>query len=128
MMRYLLDTHVVLWVATNASMLSTKARDVLSDRDNEFFISIASAWEVAIKLGTNKLQLTGGLPEFYRIVSENGLIILPIERKYIEQIPDLPDYHKDPFDRMIIATAIAEDMTLITVDENIHMYKVPLLW
>ena len=127
-MRYLLDTHVVLWIAKNAQMLSERARDVLIDINNEHYISVASVWEVAIKQGTTKLELTGGVQEFYKIINKNGLILLPIKKEHLLQVPNLPNHHKDPFDRMIIATAMSESMTLITVDENIHKYKLPLLW
>ena len=127
-MKYLLDTHVVLWVAENSPMLSDKAKAAILDEHSEKYVSIVSAWEVVIKLGTKKLHLDGGLPEFFRMIDDNGFITLSIEREYLHQISQLPDFHKDPFDRLIVATAITEDMTLITADENIHKYNLPLLW
>lgn len=127
-MRFLLDTHVVLWIAENSPLLSEKAKNTILDKNTEKYVSIASAWEVAIKLGTSKLQLDGGLPEFYRMIDENGFLTLSVEREYLNQIPNLPDHHKDPFDRLLITTALAEDMTLITVDKNIHKYDISLLW
>ncbi|MDR2898084.1 MAG: type II toxin-antitoxin system VapC family toxin [Spirochaetaceae bacterium] len=128
MTKYLLDTHVVLWVAENSAMLSETAKKAVLDTYTEKYVSIASAWEVAIKLGTKKLHLDGGLPEFFRIIDENGFHLVSIEREYLQHIPILPDYHKDPFDRLILATAITEKMTLITIDENIHKYNATLLW
>ncbi|MCL2772890.1 MAG: type II toxin-antitoxin system VapC family toxin [Oscillospiraceae bacterium] len=128
MIKYLLDTHVVLWVAENSPSLSEKAKSAILDTSAEKYVSIASAWEVAIKLGTTKLDFTGGLPEFYKMIDSNGFMTLPIERKYLINLQSLPNYHKDPFDRLIVSTAIAEDMTLITVDENIHRYDLSLLW
>ena len=74
------------------------------------------------------MDLDGGLPEFFRMIDVNGFILLSIEREYVLQMSNLPDYHKDPFDRMIIATAIVENMTLITIDDNIHKYDLSLLW
>ena len=127
-MKYLLDTHVVLWVAENSPLLTDKVKEVILDKNIEKYVSIASAWEVAIKLGTNKLHLDGGLPEFFRMIDDNGFFTLPIERKYLLLIPLLHDHHKDPFDRFIVTTAIIEDMTLITIDENIHKYNVRCLW
>jgi len=127
-MKYLLDTHVVLWLAANSPLLSDKAKAVILDPAAEKCVSIASAWEVAIKLGTGKLQLTGGLSEFYRMVDDNGFLMLAVEREYLQQISTLPDYHRDPFDRLLLATAIAEELTIITADENIHRYAVPSLW
>ena len=126
-MKYLLDTHIVLWVAENSPTLSDGAKNAVLDITAEKYVSIVSAWEVAIKLGTKKLNLIGGLPEFYRMIDDNGFLTLPVKREYLLQTTLLPDYHKDPFDRMIIATAITEDMTLITADENIRKYDVPYI-
>jgi PIN domain nuclease of toxin-antitoxin system len=128
MTKYLLDTHVVLWIAENSPSLSETAKNVVLDIQSEKYVSIASAWEVAIKLGTKKLHLDGGLPEFFNIIDENGFLMTSIEREYLQLLSKLPDHHKDPFDRIIVATAIAENMTLITVDENIHKYDIALLW
>ena len=127
-MKYLLDTHVVLWTAENSPLLSDRAKAAILDANAEKFISIASVWEVAIKLGNHKLQLDGGLPEFFRIIDNNGFFTLPVEREYLRLIPHLTDFHKDPFDRLLVATAITEEMTMITIDENIQKYNVLWLW
>jgi len=127
-MKYLLDTHVVLWVAENSSWLSEKVKAVILDQSTEKYVSIVSAWEVAIKLGTGKLRLDGELPEFFRMIDDNGFITQPVERDYLLQLQNLPDFHKDPFDRLIVATAAVEDMILITADENIKRYSTPWLW
>jgi len=128
MKKYLLDTHVVLWIAENSPLLSDNAKNAILSTTSEKYVSIVSAWEIAIKLGTKKLQLDGGLPEFYKMIDDNGFLTLSVEREYLLQIPSLPGHHKDPFDRLILATAIVDDLTLITVDENIHKYDVSLLW
>ena len=128
MKKYLLDTHVVLWFAENSLMLSSKAKDAIMDANCENYVSLVSAWEIAIKLKTKKLQLVGGLAEFFAIIDENGFITMSVERDYLLKLSALPDYHKDPFDRLIIATAIFENMTLITADENIHKYNASYLW
>ena len=127
-MKYLLDTHVILWIAENSPLLSEKVKTVVLDKNNEKYVSIVSAWEVAIKLGTHKLHLEGGLPEYFRIIESNGFFTLSIEREYIQLIHSFPNYHKDPFDRMIIATAITENMKLISIDENLHKYNVECIW
>ena len=127
-MKYLLDTHVVLWVAENSPKLSDKAKDVVFDISATKYVSIVSAWEIAIKLGTKKLELIGGLPEFFRMIDDNGFFTLSVERDYLRQIPTLPDFHKDPFDRLLISTAVVEDLTLVTIDENIHKYDVRWIW
>jgi len=127
-MKYLLDTHVVLWVAENSPMLSDVAKTAILDKNNEKYVSLASAWEVVIKLGTSKLSLDGGLSEFFRMIDENGFHTLTVEREYLLQVAQLPDYHKDPFDRLLVATAITEGLSLITIDENIHKYAIPYIW
>ena len=127
-MKYLLDTHVVLWVAENSPMLSDRVKAVILSESVEKYVSLASAWEVAIKLGTNKLSLDGGLSEFFRMIDENGFHTLAVERDYLLQVTNLPNHHKDPFDRLLVATAITENATLITIDENIYKYNVSYLW
>lgn len=128
MKRYLLDTHVVLWMAENSPMLSNAAKQAILDKNSFKFVSIVSAWEVAIKLATGKLRLEGGLEEFFRIMDENGLQVLGIERAYLQRIQTLPFWHKDPFDRLLVATAIIENMVLISADENMPKYEVSWLW
>ena len=127
-MKYLLDTHVVLWVAENSPLLSDTAKAAILNVQAEKYVSIVSAWEAAIKLGTHKLHLDGGLSEFFRMIDDNGFSTLSLEREYLRQIPHLPDYHKDPFDRLLIATSMVENMTLITADDNIHRYNMLSLW
>ena len=127
MNKYLLDTHVVLWIASEPSKISQKVRQALSDNSIKC-VSISSAWEVAIKLGKNKLDLPGGLSEFYRMIDYNGFLTLPIKRSYLLQVPSLPNLHKDPFDRLIISTALTEGMTMVTADEDIQKYDIPWIW
>lgn len=91
-------------------------------------MSIVSAWEIAIKLNTGKLYLEGGLSEFFHIIDENGLIVLGIEREYLQRLKALPFFHKDPFDRLLITTAVVENLTLLSIDENIQKYQVSWLW
>ena len=127
-MNILLDTHVVLWVAENSPKLSEKARTLLPQKNYKKYVSIASAWEIAIKLGRADFRLDGGLNEFFRIISRNDYLLLPVKGKYLHRIPDLPKLHKDPFDRLLVATAITEEMALLTIDENIHRYDVNSVW
>ncbi|GHV42661.1 twitching motility protein PilT [Clostridia bacterium] len=127
-MKYLLDTHVVLWAASNHSNLSETVKTLVLESGSQKYVSIASIWEVALKLGVGKLNIDGGLEAFYRMIDDNGFITLGIERKYVYRLTDLPLIHRDPFDRMLIATALAEDLTLVTIDENIRKYDVPQIW
>ena len=127
-MKYLLDTHVILWLASNSPLLSETVKRAILDNNNEKYVSIVSAWEVAIKLGTQKLQLDGGLAEFFRMIDENGFLLLGIEREYVQSVQSLPFFHKDPFDRLLIATANVENVTLISIDDNIQKYDVNWIW
>ena len=127
-MKYLLDTHVILWLATNSPFLSETVKRAILDNNNEKYVSIVSAWEVAIKLGTQKLQLDGGLAEFFRMIDVNGFLLLGIEREYLQYVQTLAFFHKDPFDRLLIATANVENLTLISIDDNIQKYDVNWLW
>ncbi len=127
-MKFLFDTHAILWAGENSPLLSERAKKAFLSQTAEKYVSIASAWEVAIKLGTQKLSLEGGLSEFFRMIDDNGLIMLGVEREYLDRLHELPLWHKDPFDRLIISTANTENLTLVTVDENIQKYDVSWLW
>jgi PIN domain nuclease of toxin-antitoxin system len=127
-MNYLLDTHVIIWAASNHDELSDTARSIIIDPGSTKYVSIVSVWETAIKLETSKLNIVGGLPEFYRMIDDNGFIQLNIERAYADCLMRLPMIHRDPFDRMLIATAIAEGLTLVTIDGNIQKYDMRQIW
>lgn len=127
-MNYLLDTHTVLWFLSNTDKLSKLAYNTICEPSGLNYISIASAWEVAVKVSCDKLQLEGGVSGYLRAADANSFKLMPIKEAYLKHIETLPFYHRDPFDRMLIATAISEDLCLITADKNIHQYDVPWLW
>lgn len=118
-MRLLLDTHVLLWaLAGNAKIKRISAR--LLDDDNQVFFSVASLWEVAIKSGVGKLDAEVG--EVRKAARESGFEELAVLGSHIEALDGLPDHHRDPFDRLLIAQAIAEPMQLLTADGTVAMY------
>lgn len=127
-MNYLLDTHTVLWLAENSPKLSRAAKSAIFDTSRQKFVSIASAWEIAIKISIGKFRLVGGVAEFFRIIEHNGFIIKAIEHEYILLSETLPFHHRDPFDRILVCTAQAEKFTIISADENIRKYTVPCIW
>ena len=127
-MKYLLDTHTALWFFEEPGKLSRTALRIVRDQAVERCVSIASAWELAIKIGTDKLRFEGGMPEFFRVVEKNGFGLLAITAEHIERLESLPFHHRDPFDRILIASAMAENMSLITADGNIQKYDVPWIW
>jgi PIN domain nuclease of toxin-antitoxin system len=127
-MEYLLDTHTLIWFFNGNSELSNKARQIILDTNNQKFASIASVWELSIKVSLNKLQFAGRARGFSDLIYKNGFKLLNINQNYIFQLEQLGNFHKDPFDRILTATAISENMKLITCDENIRLYPVECVW
>ena len=126
-MRCLLDTHAIIWcVDKRNSMLSAKAEEVILDPQNTIYFSSASLWEIAIKIGLGKLDIS--FANLLREIKKVGFIILHPEDVYLQKLIELPRIHKDPFDRLLIATAQTEEMVLVTTDENIHKYDVQWIW
>jgi len=128
-MKYLLDTHAFLWYFWDSTELSECASNIIEDVNAQKYISIASLWEFSIKYSMRKLTFDGGLTRLWDMLSQNAFVILPITQLQLESlISELPFHHRDPFDRLIIATAKAEDLIIVTVDENIQKYDVPWVW
>ena len=125
---YLLDTHTAIWFFNGDSQLSAAAKQVILGLSNTKYLSIVSAWEVAIKLSIGKLEISGKTADFIQDAESNGIIILPIKPSHLTTFESLPFIHRDPFDRLLIASALAEEMTLITDDNNIARYNVPQVW
>ena len=125
MARYLLDTHVFIWLVTRRSRLSREVDAVIIDPANQVFVSIASIWEISIKVGLDKMQPLPGEPE--ELMRMTGLIQLDINVDHAKQAGRLPLHHRDPFDRMLIAQAQVDGLTLITDDRRIQHYDVPIL-
>ena len=119
--RLLLDTHVVLWALDDHPKLSLRARSAITNPANEVFVSAASIWEIAIKRSLGKLQAPDSITSW---IEASGFLELPITSFHAEQAGDLPFHHRDPFDRMLVAQAQAEGLTLVTADQDIHLYGV----
>lgn len=128
-MRALLDTHAFLWWIVDDPRLSAAAREVIAEGDNEIFLSAASAWEMAIKSRLGRLRMPA---DFQRFVSDqvdlNGFRVLPVRLAHALRVHGLPDHHRDPFDRMLIAQGQVENMPLISGDRRLRAYGVPLVW
>ena len=128
-MKLLLDTHTAIWMMNKHARLPSGVKAMLLDEENTLYISIVSAWEVAIKVSLGKLpELPGGVKKFLSEAEELPITLLPIAPRHIEIVETLPLLHRDPFDRLLVAAAMAEGMTLLTADENIHRYDVPSVW
>ena len=124
---YLLDTCAFLWFLDDNPSLSKRARDIIG-RSNDMYLSVASLWEIAIKKAIHKLDLDESIVELEMICNQYGIVILPIKIPYLERIGQLSMIHGDPFDRLIIATALEEGLSLITHDSNIRRYEIDLIW
>ena len=128
-MHILLDTHTILWTINDFEKLSPTAKLAIYDEGNTLYISIASAWEVAIKNSLGKLEgFTGGVARFNQQINLMPIVILNIKPRYLQALEHLPFHHRDPFDRMLIATAQCEGLTLLTADSHIGKYDISTLW
>jgi PIN domain nuclease of toxin-antitoxin system len=128
-MRALLDTHTFLWWNMDDPQLSAAARAFIADGGNELFLSAASAWEIAIKTARGKLSLPEP-PEKY-VASRLALHCfqpMPVQLSHALRVYDLPELHRDPFDRLLIVQSQMEGMPILTADENIRRYAVEVLW
>jgi len=127
-MKILLDTHALLWAVSGVG-LSENARLAFVDVENALYFSAASYWEICIKIGIGKLKLPQGwedtLDEFFQI---NDIRWLPIEKEHARTILTLPMIHRDPFDRLLVAQASWESMSIMTKDANLARYDVPIIW
>jgi PIN domain nuclease of toxin-antitoxin system len=122
--KLLLDTHVFLWWKTNDLSIASAAKEAIASAD-VVLVSAASAWEVAIKVAIGRLRLPAS---FERGVVESGFEKLAVGFSHAETAGALPPHHKDPFDRMLIAQTIVEELTLVSHDRQMGAYDVPILW
>lgn len=119
-MRVLLDTHILLWWLKDDKKLPLEAVNIIEDKANDIFISAVNAWEISIKKSLGRIQID--LNEFSKSITNSGLNVLNVTLNHACQIASLPDYHKDPFDRMLIAQSIVEPMRLLTHDKPLVRY------
>jgi len=127
-MRYLLDTRAIIWYAEDSLELPKKIKDIIDNTENEIYISSTSLWEIALKVSLGKLDLELPLDEFLMNIRSRDFIFLQIEDEYLNRLLGLSFIHKDPFDRLIISSALSEDLTITTIDENIKKYDVSYIW
>jgi PIN domain nuclease of toxin-antitoxin system len=129
-MRVLLDTHVFIWWNSDNSKLSPKVQQLIEDENNEIVLSVVSAWEIQIKAQLGKLPV---LPASLNTIisrqqNDNGLVILPVRLPHVFALDGLPFHHKDPFDRMLIAQALSENLPFVTHDAVMSQYAVTVIW
>ncbi|MCH7587439.1 MAG: type II toxin-antitoxin system VapC family toxin [Chloroflexi bacterium] len=128
-MRALLDTHTFLWWITDSPELSQSARNAIGDSTNELYLSAASGWEIAIKTKLGRLGIAGDpeklIPEQMALNAIDGL---PVQMSHALHVFQLPDLHRDPFDRILIAQCQVEEIPIITRDPAISQYDVEIIW
>ena len=127
-MAYLLDTHTILWFLSGDNQLSKKAMEIIENDSNVCQVSIVSLWEASIKVSLNKLILKVKPSALESYLKEYNIEILPISFKHLSILESLPFQHKDPFDRLIISQAIANELTLISRDAEFASYSVEVIW
>lgn len=127
--RYFLDTHTFIWAHTDEHRLSAKARRIVSNAENSITLSVISVWEIAVKYALGKLPLPEPPEQFIaKIVAESGYEVLPLKLNHALRAASLPSLHRDPFDRMLVCQALAENGQIITADEQIQQYPVRTIW
>ena len=128
-MNLLLDTHAFLWWVAASGELSRKARSAIGGARNECFVSVASGWEIAIKVSLGKLRIDGALDRFLpEQLAANGFRALAIDLKHAARVATLPFHHRDPFDRLLVAQALEEDLAMVTADPVFAKYGVNRVW
>lgn len=128
-MRLLLDTHTFIWWMTNDRALPASAREMIGREDNDIFLSAATAWEMAIKHKIGKLPIVAGfIADVPGAMEAEGFIELPVSVVHGQLAGALDGHHKDPFDRMLIAQALCEDLTLVSNETRFDAYGVTTLW
>ena len=128
-MKTLLDTHALLWLITGDERLSETAKKSFLDQENSLFFSAASLWEICIKKGLGRLSLKSGwLKAIQDEMKVNAIQWLPIEMLHCAELTKLPFHHRDPFDRMLIAQAMVEDMLVLSRDGRLSDYQITRIW
>ena len=123
-MNLLLDTHVLLWWLDDPILLSKQALAAIKEPDNEVIVSVVSAWEIAIKRALGKLEAPENLKQ---MIEEAGFVLMPADYEHVWEVKDLPFHHDDPFDRLLVAQAKVEYLTLVTRDSRLSAYDIPIL-
>ncbi|MBK7895654.1 MAG: type II toxin-antitoxin system VapC family toxin [Anaerolineaceae bacterium] len=128
-MQFLLDTHTFLWFISGDERLPSAARDLIADIENEIFLSVASLWEIAIKVSLKKLKLGAPFAELFPgQLIKNEINVLPIDFEALNLVANLPFHHRDPFDRLMIAQCLTQNMPIISRDSQFTAYQVNQIW
>jgi PIN domain nuclease of toxin-antitoxin system len=124
---FIIDTHTFIWFLNGDKQLSKSARAAIEKKSNDKYVSIASWWEMAIKINLKKLEFAA-FPDLANMIAENGFEILPITFEHTLKIAELDFIHGDPFDRILVAQCIVDRLAIISKDGNIEKYPIEVLW
>ncbi len=128
-MRVLIDSHALIWYVDQDKLLSHASRTAISDPANDLLLSAGSIWEIGIKTGLGKLVLTQPFtPWMHQAISDLDATVLPLTVQYVDVQSSLPRHHGDPFDRLIVAQAIVEQVSIISADANLDAYGITRIW
>ena len=128
-MRYLLDTHTLLWIVNDDPQIANQVKKIYLNENNQIFASTASIWEMAIKISLKKLKVPGSLSDFVKEhIRGNKIDIMSIELNHLYQLENLVYFHRDPFDRLLIAQAIAENIPILSKDKTFDDYPIHRIW
>lgn len=128
-MKLLLDTHAFLWWVSDDDRLSRRARRALTDEGNEAFFSVVSAWEIVVKTGLGKLRLPETPEKFLlKELERNPFAPLPLHLRHVLRLATLPNLHRDPFDRLLVAQALIEELSIVSGDEQVRRYPAKVVW
>jgi PIN domain nuclease of toxin-antitoxin system len=128
-MKVLVDTHTFIWALLHDHRLSARAKQILKSDEHELVFSLVSLWEIAIKFKTGKLNSLGSSVAYIRDeMDAYAMQLLPIRYEHILALETLPAHHSDPFDRLLIAQAIAESLPILTHDEKFRLYSIKVIW
>lgn len=129
MASYLLDTHILVWLVDTPEKLSKKAKKIILDSNNRLYYSLLSMNEIAIKVSIGKMTMVDDWQELYRKEFQKlNIDLLPLDWRAVNALQNLPFHHKDPFDRMLIAHAMVNELTFISADNDCVKYDLPVIW
>ncbi len=128
MQRFLLDTHTLIWLLEDESLIPVITLGLLKSKANPLMVSIASFWEMAIKVSIGKIDLGQPIDAMEAAMRQQGVEILPVSMPHLLRVQTLPFHHRDPFDRLLIAQAMTENLTLVSRDPKFSPYPVTVLW
>ena len=127
-MDYLLDTHTLIWYLEDSKKLPKRLKDIIDSQNNSVYVSIVSLWEIIIKQNIKRLDIDITVDELFDIINEKDYILLPIKQEHLKIYRDLHLHHYCAFDRLLISTAISENLRFVTKDKEIQKYYIDWIW